>query len=101
MFVFNIMFERLAGSLFQADQGHCMLPSAKCLANCLISAGFCLQAGDMDAAMSLDPPVSARKRKKKDKKVTALEHPVLSGTLFRGSHVVPDCVKLREALLFE
>lgn len=51
--------------------------------------------------MAAETVVSASKRKKKDKKVGALESPVLSGTLYRGSHVVPDCVKLREAILFE
>lgn len=45
--------------------------------------------------------ISARKRKKKDRKVFPSEEPVLTGSIYRGSQVVPDCVKLREALLFE
>lgn len=45
--------------------------------------------------------ISARKRKKKDRKVYPSEEPVLTGSIYRGSTVVPDCVKLREALLFE
>ena len=53
------------------------------------------------AAMASEPLVSARKRKKKDRKVGASESPTLKGVLYRGSHVVPDCVKLREAILFE
>ena len=44
---------------------------------------------------------SARKRKKKDRTVAAFDSAVLRGTVYRGSEVVPDCVKLREAVLFE
>lgn len=55
----------------------------------------------LQAGMASEPLVSARKRKKKDRKVTASDSPILTGTLYRGSHVVPDCVKLREAILIE
>lgn len=44
---------------------------------------------------------SARKRKKKDRTVVAFDSAILRGTLYRASDIVPDCVKLREAVLFE
>ena len=44
---------------------------------------------------------AAQRSSKKDRNVSLAGQPVLAGSIYRGSHVVSDCVKLREAILFK